>query len=239
MNSFLSANGLKANMSLHGPGEVHLWRARHAAIKEQLRLDCLDAAEQRRARRLLIPSQRKVFSFARAMLRLVLGAYLSIDPQRLRFATTALGKPYLPGQKIRFSLSHSGDGVLLALAHGADVGVDLEAMGRKLDIDALAVASLSEKEWLGTGAIDGPERRRAVLQQWTRKEALLKAEGSGLAYDPRDLTISGAMAVSMAARVRHGGRSWTLADLSIGEAWAASVAVEGLACAIRGYCLGW
>src|ERR1700733_15350329 len=59
-----------------GPGEVHLWRARHAALAEPPRLDCLDPAEQQRARRMVMPSQRKAFGFARAMLRVVLGAYL-------------------------------------------------------------------------------------------------------------------------------------------------------------------
>jgi phosphopantetheinyl transferase len=222
-----------------GPGEVHLWRASHAATSKPPRLDCLDPAERQRARRMLMPSQRKAFCFARSMLRVVLGAYLSVDPERLRFATTAEGKPYLPGQKLRFNLSHSGDGVLLALVHGIDVGVDLEATGRNIDVDALAAASLSEAEWLGIDAIDEPERRRAILRQWTRKEALLKAEGSGLVYDPRDLTLPGGIAASTPARVRRGGRIWTLTDVSLGEAWQASLAIEGRICAIRGYCLGW
>jgi phosphopantetheinyl transferase len=222
-----------------GPGEVHLWRARHAAIAEPPRLDCLDPAEHQRAKRMLMPSQRKAFGFARAMLRVVLGAYLSVDSARLRFATTAEGKPYLPGQKFRFSLSHSGDGVLLALVHGSDVGVDLEATGRKIDVETLAAASLSEAERLAIDAIDEPERRRAILRQWTRKEALLKAEGSGLVYDPRDLSLPGAVAASMPAHVHHGGRIWTLTDVPLGEAWQASLAIEGWVCAIRGFCLGW
>ena len=165
-------------------GEAHLWRARHTAIMEPPRLDCLDSGEQQRAKRLLIPSQRKAFGFSRATLRMVLGAYLSVDPARLRFVTTAEGKPYLPGQELRFSLSHSGDGMLLALVRASDVGVDLEATGRKIDIDALAAASLSEAERLECDAIDRPERRRAILRRWTRKEALLKAEGSGLSVQP-------------------------------------------------------
>jgi len=222
-----------------GPGQVHLWRARHTAIVEPPRLECLNSAELQRASRLLIPSQRNAFCFARALLRMVLGAYLSVDSERLSFATTAEGKPYLPGQELRFSLSHSGDGVLLALVHGSDVGVDLEATGRNIDVDALAAASLSEAERLGIDAMDNPERRRAILRQWTRKEALLKAEGSGLVYDPRDLTLPGGLAATMSARVHHGGRIWTLTDLSLEEAWQASLAIEGGICAIRGYCLGW
>jgi 4'-phosphopantetheinyl transferase len=221
-----------------GPGEVHLWRARQSAIAQPPRIDCLDPAEQQRAGRLLLPSQRQAFGFGRAVLRTVLGAYLSVDPGRLRFATTPEGKPYLPGLGFRFSLSHSGDGVLLALVLGSDVGVDLEATGRKIDVDALAAASLSDAERLATEAIDKPWRRRAILRQWTRKEALLKAEGSGLVNDPRDLTLPAGMAL-MPARVHHAGRIWTLTDLPLGEAWAASLVIEGCVCAIRGYCLGW
>jgi phosphopantetheinyl transferase len=220
-------------------GEAHLWRARHTAIMEPPRLDCLDSGEQQRAKRLLIPSQRKAFGFSRATLRMVLGAYLSVDPARLRFVTTAEGKPYLPGQELRFSLSHSGDGMLLALVRASDVGVDLEATGRKIDIDALAAASLSEAERLECDAIDRPERRRAILRRWTRKEALLKAEGSGLACNPRALTLPCGMAASMPVRVQLGGRIWTLTDLPLGEAWQASLAIEGRVRAVCGYCLGW
>lgn len=221
------------------PGEAHLWRARHATIMEPPRLDCLDSAEQKRTSRLLIPSQRKAFGFSRATLRMVLGAYLAADPARLRFATTAEGKPYLPGQELRFSLSHSSDGVLLALALASDVGVDLEATGRKIDVDALAAASLSEAERLECDAIDKPERRRAILRRWTHKEALLKAEGSGLRCNPRDLTLPGGMAASMPPPVQLGGRIWTLIDLPLGEAWQASLAIEGRVRAVCGYCLGW
>ena len=222
-----------------GPGEVHLWRARQTAIAAPPGLDCLDPTERERARRMLIPSKGKAFGFARAMLRMVLGAYLSIDPERLRFGTSAEGKPYLPGQEVRFSLSHSDGGVLLALMHGSEVGVDLEATRRSIDVDALAAASLSEAERLEIDAFDEPERRRALLRQWTRKEALLKAEGGGLLHDPRDLTLPSKMSASTPARVDHGGRTWALTDIPLGDAWQASLAVARSLGAIRGYCLGW
>ncbi len=221
------------------PNEIHLWRARHAAVREPPPLDCLSSDEQRRADRLLIPSRRKAFGFARAVLRVVIGACLSVEPARLRFATTAEGKPYLPGQELRFSLSHSVDGVLLALAMGRDVGVDLEATGREIDAEHLAAASLSEAERTDYDAIDKADRGRAMLRRWTCKEALLKADGSGLTYDPRDLTLPCGMAEAMPARVHHGGRIWTVTDLRLGDAWQASLAIEGEIGTVRGYCLGW
>jgi phosphopantetheinyl transferase len=221
------------------PGEAHLWRARSCTLAGPLRGDCLDPVEHRRAMRLIMPEQRRAYVFARTMLRVVLGTYMSVDPAMLRFAMTAAGKPYLPGQRLRFSLSHSGDGVLLALVNWNEVGVDLESIDRKIDIDVLEGASLSEAERSGIDAMDQPGRRRSILRIWTRKEALLKAEGSGLARDPRDLTLPVAAGVSKLVRVQHGGRIWTLTDVPIGEAWHASMAVEGQAIAVRGYCLGW
>lgn len=221
------------------PGEAHLWRARSGAVAGPLRGDCLDPVEHRRATRLIMREQRRAYVFARTMLRVVLGAYLSVDPALLRFAKTAAGKPYLPGQRLRFNLSHSGDGVLLALVDRNEVGVDLESTDRKIDIDVLEGASLSEAERYSIDAIEKPARRRAILRIWTRKEALLKAEGSGLARDPRDLTLPVAAGISKPACVQHGGRIWTLTDLPVGEDWQASMAVEGQAVAVRGYCLGW
>jgi phosphopantetheinyl transferase len=220
-------------------GEAHLWRARVTAVTEPLRVDCLGASEQQRARRLMVAARREAFTFAHAMARMVLGAYLQVDPVRLRFEVTSEGKPYLPGQRLQFNLSHSGDAALLAIACGREVGVDLEASDRKLDIDALARASMCEAERLSFDVLEPARRRRTIFQAWTRKEALLKAQGIGLARDPRDLRLPDATEPSMPAHLQHVGRTWTLVDVPLDDAWQASLAVEGKVSAVRGYCLGW
>jgi 4'-phosphopantetheinyl transferase len=222
-----------------GPREVHVWRARGPAAAGLLPSGCLDQAERQRAMRLIFPAARVAFTFAHAMLRTVASAYLGVDPADLRFATGANGKPSLPNETLRFNLSHSGDAVLLACAEGQEVGIDLEATGRLCDDETLARVSLSEAERRLVETKSKAAVRRMVLQMWTRKEALLKADGSGLTSDPRALTLHAPAIGSGPMQVEHAGRAWTLMDLPLGAAWQATLAAEGSAPDVRLYCLGW
>lgn len=56
----------------------------------------------------------------------MLGALLAAAPRSLRFGAQAGGKPYLIGEALHFSLSHSGDRVAVAVCRHAPVGVDIE-----------------------------------------------------------------------------------------------------------------
>lgn len=76
---------------------------------------------------------------------------------------------------VGFSLAHTGDLCVVAVARGR-VGVDVERKGREVgDVERMAGRWFSEREreWVGG---DG-ER---FLRTWTRKEAFVKATGSGV-----------------------------------------------------------
>ncbi len=92
------------------------------------------------------------------------------------------GKPMLPApfDHVGFNPSDSGGWFLIGLAHGADIGVDLEL--RRPRPTALAIAQrhfpAAEVDWLrGQADLD-----HAFLRLWTLKEALFKAIGRGLGY---------------------------------------------------------
>lgn len=90
----------------------------------------------------------------------------------------AVDEPYLG-----LSLAHAGGLVLVAVVRGARVGVDLELVST--DVDRLADVAL--------GPRDAPAATSAaLLRTWTRKEAVLKAVGVGLAVDPSRLAVSAA-----------------------------------------------
>jgi 4'-phosphopantetheinyl transferase len=222
-----------------GADDIHLWRARAGALRQTLPLDCIDDAERTRAGRLRLPAHRDAFLFAHALLRTVLGAYLARPPGQLAFARAAGGKPSLADQSLQFNLSHSADAVLIAVARSMPVGVDLEERGRRIDEAALACACLSQGEMLALDAMPAARRKRALLRQWTRKEALLKALGSGLADDPRLLALPLGTQALHGHAVSNASQLWRLSDLDLGESWAASLAFAGPPATIRGFCLGW
>jgi len=85
------------------------------------------------------------------------------------------------------SLSHAGGWVVAVASLDARVGVDVEPL--RVVSPALARRCLSTREltWLEGGDPGSHSRRFAEL--WTAKEAYLKATGSGLSTDPRDVRI--------------------------------------------------
>lgn len=102
------------------------------------------------------------------------------------------GKPGLGGWggDLRFSVAHTSGVVVVAVARGREVGVDVERLGRSpwlsLPPRVLTPRELASLEGLTVTPAD------AFLRLWTRKEALLKAAGVGLALDPLLVEVSGA-----------------------------------------------
>lgn len=106
-------------------------------------------------------------------------------------AVNAYGKPYvLSDPDFHYSLSHSGDWVLLAWDHHP-VGVDVEVMEEGRDLSSLAdrYFSVEERVYMERE----PMARFYFL--WTAKESYLKYRGTGFACGLRtpDLTEDGAV----------------------------------------------
>lgn len=101
-----------------------------------------------------------------------------------RLGTTSKGKPYyLSGPS--FSISHS-ERIICGVYADSDIGIDVECI-REIDIDQYRKA-LSEQEY---DLIRSSEDSLSTFYRiWTRKEAILKAEGSGLGIGPDELDTS-------------------------------------------------
>ena len=107
--------------------DVEVWQVELAAGEAGWAEALLSADERERAARLTRPEPWIV---ARAALRTVLGARLGVPAAEVEFAAGPHGKPELPGARLRFNLSHSGERALIALADGVEVGVDVERTAR-------------------------------------------------------------------------------------------------------------
>jgi 4'-phosphopantetheinyl transferase len=114
-----------------------------------------------------------------------LAAALGVAPEMLNLGREPRGRPFLgpPHEDYDCSWSHSGEGLLIALGHGVQLGVDCERVRprpRALDL-ARRFFTLPESEWL-TGFAPGAARDHAFLRLWCAKEAVLKAHGHGLSF---------------------------------------------------------
>jgi 4'-phosphopantetheinyl transferase len=146
----------------------------------------LSDAEQARASRFAFERDRARFVVGRAALRAILSAHVGMPAEALAFRLGPHGKPSLPGGP-PFSFSNSHGRGLCAVGGDRELGVDLERLRDVADAAGIArsVFTAEEREaWRMAGG-DGAG---AFLRVWTRKEAVLKALGVGLAgaEDRRD-----------------------------------------------------
>lgn len=129
------------------------------------------------------------FAASRAALREILGEWLDIQPELLRFDRDIGGRPriasttYLdPNIVPDFNLSHSGGFALIALSDVRRVGVDLEVHDRQIDLRELTQVAFSPNEL--ERVIGMPEHLQfsAFYDVWVAKEAFLKVNGAGIAF---------------------------------------------------------
>ena len=220
--------------------EVHVWRASlqtTAARMDELYLT-LAADERERAGRFHFRADRDHFVVARGSLRAILGRYLGIGPSQVRFRHGPYGKPELAGEdrisSIRFSVSHSSDLALYAVARGREVGVDLECIRPDLAGGEIAERFFSPLEVAALRALPDEQQPQAFFNCWTRKEAYVKARGEGLSL-PLDRFHVSLVPGEPAALLSDEGdpqatEDWELQNLETGPCYAAALAVEGYGC---------
>jgi len=136
--------------------------------------DCLDESETRLLGGFASESRRVQFVLGRTALRTLAGSLLGIPPREVALRVRPSGAPFLDGEGLRFSLSHSGGGALAAAASGP-VGCDLEAPPvRSRDELSIADRFFPPAERRELRACGEVERRDLFLRLWTRKEAAFK-----------------------------------------------------------------
>lgn len=121
----------------------------------------------------------------RFLLRLLLGAYLDCPGKDVRMIKSPRGKPALAPELsasgLRFSISHSGDWLVVAVGREVALGVDLEVPRTMNKVVDMARRYFSDHESELIEHSEAPFRDRTFLRVWTAKEAMVKAAGTGLA----------------------------------------------------------
>ena len=173
---------------------VHVWRLSLQPSDEIFSLaeSTLTMAEEERANRFYFEKGRKQFIAARGQLKLLLGKYLETNPANLQFSLNQYGKPYLDNQLAGtyFNISHSHNLALAGFSIGLDIGVDIEY--RRPDWSGLHIARrfFAEQEVRDLLNLEDSKQHQAFFDCWSRKEAYIKARGTGLATPLRMFTVS-------------------------------------------------
>jgi len=145
-------------------------------------VDCLSMQERERAARFVFEDDRRRYRLSHVALRVRLGGYLGSAPESLRFVAGPGGKPIIADHaQCAFNLSHSGDVAAIAIAPRGDIGIDIECARAVADAQAIVERHFAPAERQAWHALAPAQRDAAFLRGWTRKEACIKALGSGLA----------------------------------------------------------
>jgi 4'-phosphopantetheinyl transferase len=172
------------NLRSPRPDEVHVWRVRLSGPPDCDYLAILAAGERERADRFRFIEDRRRYTATRALLRIILGEYLDLDPHSLCFAYSRFGKPFLAAAQnlagITFNVAHSGDYSLLAFGAGRDLGIDIEHLRMDRNVEQLARAMFAPSRYREFLARPEALRKREFLREWTRREAVGKAQGVGI-----------------------------------------------------------
>lgn len=211
-------------------GEVHVWRHRLEQPQElhESYLRTLAEDERTRASRFHFDKHRRHFVAGRGFLRALLARYLDTTPEEVRFAYGPYGKPVLDGahreSSLRFNASHSGDWAVYAFVQNHEVGVDVEHIKPDFETEGIAERFFSALEVQTLHALAEEEKPAAFFRCWTRKEAYIKAIGSGLSHplDSFDVTLAPGEPAALAR-----AEGWSLFDLEFAPDYAAALAVEG------------
>ena len=89
------------------------------------------------------------------------------------------GKLFFPKRpELSFSISHTGDRVILALSE-LPVGCDVEYAGRDVGVPVMKAFAPTEREYI-LAAGSEEEKRQRIIRVFTLKESFVKAVGEGL-----------------------------------------------------------
>ncbi len=177
---------LGAGDALRAPGSCRVWWA-----PPGWGAGCTDLLRpEERAREVALHRRedRDRFVTGCVLLRLLLAEVLDSDPALVPLDRScpscgrAHGKPRLVGTRWEFSVSHSGDRVGVALGQGAPLGLDVERVAPTA-LEEVVGLLLTDEERRDLGEVSPGSRAGIIAQVWVRKEAVLKAIGTGLRTD--------------------------------------------------------
>jgi 4'-phosphopantetheinyl transferase len=188
VDCYLSVRGLIALPHT----EVHLWGC-HLEPSATTAPRCsglLNNDELSRAAGYHFARDRDRFIVARTFVRSALSWYTGIGAADLAFDIAVGGKPRLAsavGSHIEFNFSDSHEHGVLVVSR-SEVGVDIE---KSVDMNYLGVADqffcASERQDIGA---DSSQVRQRFFDYWVAKEAVIKAQGTGLQTSLREFAIT-------------------------------------------------
>lgn len=179
----LCRQGLDARRLASPPEAFPMWLIDTANFKARSLEHLLSEDEHAAADRFRRPALRTRYIAAHSAMHVLLRDQYGIAPDAQSISRNRYGKPSLTQYPLlHFSISYSDRYVLMGINVGEPVGVDIEVLRLIDDASELMDTHFTQAEQakIRSGGHSGTCVSRRFLDIWVRKEACLKAFGSGL-----------------------------------------------------------
>lgn len=170
---------------------VHIWTANiDHYISINIEFDrYLSQDELKRARNYKFNKDRDRFAATRNILRALLAKYLTTHPKDIQFLYNNHGKPYI-NEKIHFNVSHSNEMALYAFTNIGHIGIDIEKIQPIADLLEISKQYFSDNEIQTLRSLKLEKQLISFFNCWTRKEAFVKAVGTGLSQSLNEFSVT-------------------------------------------------
>lgn len=172
-----------------GKVEVYFAKTRDMVLYFPLFHKWVSEREKTRAEKFFSETERETYIACHGFLRFILARKINSDPSEVTYARGEYNKPGLPGDPLFFNISHTKKAFAIGLSENYPIGLDIEDMDRRVDISSISQTYFSRKE-LEYTLKSGADQKESFFLIWTRKEALLKAMGTGIIEDLNKIEVS-------------------------------------------------
>ncbi len=170
----------------------------------------------------------------------LLSVYIGCAVEDLHIHSDKYGKPFIKSTaELEFNVSHSDNGLVIALARGIKLGVDIEHIGKPRAVLRLAARFFCKSEYHALAKLPACEQQKSFLRLWTCKEAILKALGRGLAFglDRVEFEMTADYSYRLINIAIEGGRTadWQILGFSPATDYCGTLAWYGSPLRVRTY----
>ncbi|QMU66418.1 MAG: 4'-phosphopantetheinyl transferase superfamily protein [Flavobacteriaceae bacterium] len=220
--------------------QIHVWKATLdvSENKHHVFWSYLSDDEKQRANTFYFKKDRDYFITARGILRELIGQYLNKKAIDIEFGYHTHGKPFMRNDaELEFNISHSKNMALYGFVKKDEIGVDIEFVDQKIEAMQIARHFFSSYEITALGDLPQQHKASGFFNCWTRKEAFIKALGTGLSFPLDQFAVS--LAPEKKATLVHTmwdtdeAQKWNLFHVNPQSYFTGAVAIKGKVNEIR------
>jgi len=172
--------------------------------------------------------RRKQFITTRSLTRQILADCINIACDKICFKSNQYGKPLCsqPANAVHFNISHSHSRGLIAVNLDTILGVDIQHQRNQKNILKLATRFFAPDEITLLKQTPESELKNIFYHIWVRKEALLKAAGTGLSLGLSKYAVVADSLNTTQSDVKIDSSSYFINDLPAPEHYSAALALK-------------